>query len=338
MQALVWEGAWQMPLQDIDAPEPGPEDVIVAVEAAGICGSDVHGYTGSTGRRFSGIVMGHEFAGQIKALGSAVTEHRIGGRVIVHPILTCGECIQCLAGRPNICMKRKLIGIHQHGAYSEAVLVPQSQLYPLPDHLTYEQGAFAEPLGIALHAVNNTPFNPTDTIVIVGAGPIGLLTMLAARRKGVARIIVTDRIASRLERAKQLGADEVINVAEQDAVARVCELTQGAGADAAIEAVGITATVQQALALTRTAGHITWIGNAQPEVAINMQDVVGREITIRGTYGFYQEFGEAINALATGEIDVRPLIDRVAPLAEGPDIFRSLADGSLDAVKVILHP
>lgn len=338
MQALVWEGAWQMPLQDIDAPEPGPEDVIVAVEAAGICGSDVHGYTGSTGRRFSGIVMGHEFAGQIKALGSAVTEHRIGDRVIVHPILTCGECIQCLAGRPNICMKRKLIGIHQHGAYSEAVLVPQSQLYPLPDHLTYEQGAFAEPLGIALHAVNNTPFNPTDTIVIVGAGPIGLLAMLAARHKGVARIIVTDRIASRLARAQQLGADEVINVAEQDAVARVCELTQGAGADAAIEAVGITATVQQALALTRTAGHITWIGNAQPEVAINMQDVVGREITIRGTYGFYQEFGEAINALATGEIDVRPLIDRVAPLAEGPDIFRSLADGSLDAVKVILHP
>jgi len=338
MQALVWEGAWQMPLQDIDASEPGPEDVIVAVEAAGICGSDVHGYTGSTGRRFSGIVMGHEFAGQIKAVGSAVTEHHIGDRVIVHPILTCGECIQCLAGRPNICMKRKLIGIHQHGAYAESVLVPQSQLYPLPDHLTYEQGAFAEPLGIALHAVNNTPFNPTDTIVIVGAGPIGLLTMLAARRKGVARIIVTDRIASRLARAKQLGADEVINVAEQDAVARVRELTQGAGADASIEAVGATATVQQALALTRTAGHITWIGNAQPEVAINMQDVVGREITIRGTYGFYKEFGEAINALATGEIDVRPLIDRIATLAEGPDIFRSLADGSLDAVKVILHP
>jgi L-iditol 2-dehydrogenase len=162
--------------------------------------------------------------------------------------------------------------------------------------------------------------------------------MLAARRKGAKQIILTDRIASRLARAKQLGADEVINVAEQDALARVRELTQGAGADAAIEAVGITATVQQALAVTRTAGHITWIGNAQPEVAINMQDVVGREITIRGTYGFYQEFGEAINALATGEIDVRPLIDRIATLEEGPELFRSLADGSLDAVKVILHP
>lgn len=327
-----------MPLQDIDAPEPGSEDVIVAVEAAGICGSDVHGYTGSTGRRFKGIAMGHEFSGQIQAVGAGVTAHKVGDRVIVHPILTCGECAQCLAGRPNICVKRQLIGIHQHGAYAESVRVPQGQIYHLPDHLTYEQGAFAEPLGIAMHAVKKTPFTPTDTVVIVGSGPIGLLTLLAAKRKGAGQIIVTDRVASRLKRAKQLGADEVINVAEQDVVARVRELTQGAGADVAIEAVGITATVQQALAVTRTAGNITWIGNAQPEVSLNMQDVVGREITIRGVYGFYEEFGEAINALASGEIDVRPLIDRVASLEEGPEIFHDLAEGTLDAVKVILHP
>jgi L-iditol 2-dehydrogenase len=267
-----------------------------------------------------------------------VTDYKVGDRVIVNPILICGECAQCRAGRPNICEKRRLIGIHQNGAYAEAVSVPQSQLYRLPEHLTWEQGAFAEPMGISLHAVANTPFTPDDTVLIVGAGPIGLLTLLAARRKGAKRIIMTDRVSARLARAQQLGADVVINVAEEDAIARIKDLTNGAGVDAAIEAVGATLSVQQALAAVRTAGHITWIGNAQREVSLNMQDVVGREITIRGVYGFYREFGEAIEALASGEIDVKPLIDRIAPLSEGPELFREMAEGRLDAVKVILHP
>jgi L-iditol 2-dehydrogenase len=338
MKALVYEGAWQMPLREIDAPMPGPEDVVVAVRAVGVCGSDVHGFTGSTGRRYPGIVMGHEFTGVISAVGERVTDHHVGERVVVHPLLTCGMCELCLAGRPNVCLNRTMIGMHQHGAYAEAVSVPQRQLHRLPEALSWEHGALVEPLAVALHAVNNTPLNLMEHVVVVGAGPIGLLVLLAARLKGAGTIIVTDRSPHRLDLARQLGANLVVNVAEQDAVAAVHAATGGVGAHAAIEAVGITPTVQQALAVTRIGGHVTWIGNSAPEVTLNMQHVVTREITIRGVYGFNAEFAQALELLASGRINVAPLIERIAPLAEGPQLVHDLAKGALETVKVVLTP
>ena len=327
-----------MPLREVEPPAPGPDDVVVAVRAAGVCGSDVHGFTGSTGRRTPGIVMGHEFAGTIASTGTAVQGYAPGDRVVVQPLTTCGACEMCLAGRPNVCRNRTLIGMHTHGAYAEAVRVPQRQLYRLPEGLSWEQGSLVEPLSVALHAANLTPLSLMDTVVIVGAGTIGLLALLAARLKGAGTIIVTDRIAHRLDLARQLGADIVVNAAERDPVAVVQDATNGAGAHAAIEAVGISATVQQALAVTRIGGHVTWIGNSAPEVTLNMQQVVTREITIRGTYGFNQEFAQAIDALHSGRIDATPLIERVAPLEDGPQIVHDLAKGTLDLAKVVLTP
>jgi L-iditol 2-dehydrogenase len=327
-----------MPLRDIDRPAAGADDVIVAVQAAGVCGSDVHGFTGRTGRRTPGIVMGHEFTGIITSTGTNVKHYAAGDRVVVQPLTTCGTCPMCRAGQPNICFNRTLIGMHTHGAYAEAVRVPQGQLYRLPDNVGWEQGALVEPLSVALHAVNRTPISLMDTVVVVGAGTIGLLAILAARMKGAGRIIVTDLSPHRLELAQTLGADITVNIAERDPIAAVKEVTEGTGADAAIEAVGISATVQQALAVTRIGGHITWIGNSAPEVTLNMQDVVTREITIGGTYGFNQEFRLAIEALRLGRIDVAPLIERVAPLDDGPQLVNDLAAGTLDAAKVILKP
>jgi L-iditol 2-dehydrogenase len=338
MRALMYEGPWQMPLRNIEAPVPAPDEVVVAVRAVGICGSDVHGFTGSTGRRTPGIVMGHEFAGSIASTGASVEGVQTGDRVIVQPLMTCGTCEMCMDGRPNVCVNRTLIGMHAHGAYADAVRVPQRQLYRLPDSLTWEQGAMVEPLSVALHAVNRTPMDLMDTVVIVGAGTIGLLTVLAARFKGAGTIIVTDMSEHRLALAKQLGADLAINIATADPVAAVKDATGGKGADAAIEAVGITPTVQQALAATRIGGNITWIGNSAPEVTLNMQEVVTREITIRGTYGFGEEFGRVIAALEQGRIDVQPLIERVAPLEEGPNLIHDLAKGTLDVAKVVLTP
>src|SRR4051812_3403417 len=212
MRALVYEGAWQMPLRQIDPPVPEMDDVIVSVRAAGVCGSDVHGFTGSTGRRTPGIVMGHEFSGVVTSLGTNVKEHAVGDRVVVQPLMTCGVCVMCRAGRRNVCLNRTLIGMTTHGAYAEAVRVPQEQLYRLPDNLSWEQGSLVEPLSVALHAVNLTPWNLMDTVVVVGAGTIGLLVLLAARLKGAGRIIVTDRSPHRLDLAQQLGADLVVNV------------------------------------------------------------------------------------------------------------------------------
>lgn len=338
MRALVYEGAWQMPLRQIADPQPGPGEVIVAVEAAGVCGSDVHGFTGTTGRRKPPLVMGHEFSGTVAAVGEGVTGHAPGDRVVVQPLLTCGVCDNCRAGLPNICLNRRGIGMNVDGAYADAVRVPQQLLYPLPDELDWEQGAMVEPLAVALRAANLTPIALGDTVVVIGAGPIGLLAMLTARLKGAGTVIVTDLSPHRLAMAERLGADLAINPKEADAVALVRGRTGGAGAHATIEAVGVGPTVEQSLALVRTGGHVTWIGNSQPRVELNMQEVVTRELTIRGTYGFAEEFPRAIETLRAGRIDVAPLIERVAPLEEGPDLVHDLAEGSLDAVKVILKP
>ncbi len=339
MRALVYDGPWQMPLREIEPPAPGPGEVIVAVRAVGVCGSDIHGYTGSTGRRFPGIAMGHEFAGTINAVGPDVAGWQVGDAVIVDPILTCGACEMCQAGRANICLNRTMIGMHQHGAYAEAVRAPARQLHRKPAALPWEQAALVEPLAVALHAVNQTPFRVGESLAIIGAGPIGLLALLVARLRGAGTLAVTDRSPHRLALARQLGADLAIDVAEQEPVAAMQAATGGRGAHAAIEAVGITPTVQQAQAVVRPGGHVTWIGNAAPEVTVPMQQVVTREITVRGVYAFTsEEFAQAIELLAAGRLQVAPLIERIAPLDAGPQLIHDLAKGRLDAVKVVLQP
>ena len=339
MKALVFEGPWQMPLRQVDAPEPGPEDVIVDVQAVGVCGSDVHGYMGLTGRRIPPVVMGHEFGGVVAAVGERVTRARTGDRVVVQPLITCGQCANCRAGLPNICLNRKGLGMMStNGAMAEAVRVPQQLLYPMPEGMAWEQAALVEPLAVALRAVNLTPLTLMGTVAVIGAGTIGLLVVLAARLRGAGTILVTDLSLHRLELARQLGADRVVNVTDEDPVDVVKALTDGQGTQAVIEAVGIEASVKQSLALVRTGGHITWIGNSQPEVAVNMQQVVTRELTIRGTYGFAEEFGRAIQAIHSGRVDVTPLIERVAPLEDGPQLMHDLAKGTLDAAKVVLKP
>jgi L-iditol 2-dehydrogenase len=336
MKALVYEGPWQMPLRQMELPTPGPDEALVSVQRVGICGSDVHGFMGTTGRRKPPIVMGHEFSGIISATGEAVTAYQTGQRVVVQPLLTCGACANCQAGLFNICLNRGGLGISINGAFAESVAVPQKMLYPLPDSMSWEQGALVEPLAVALHAVNLTPLKLMETVVIIGAGTIGLLTLLAARLKGAGQIIIVDLNRHRLALAQQLGADVPVNPAEQDPLAVVRAYTGDIGAPAVIEAVGIGATVQQALALVRPGGHITWIGNSHPEVSLNMQQVVTREVTVRGVYGFNQEFADSIEAIRSGRIEVRPLIEKIAPLEDGPQLIHSLASGQLDAAKVLL--
>ncbi|MFL5802249.1 MAG: zinc-binding dehydrogenase [Roseiflexaceae bacterium] len=339
MRALVYEGPWQMPLRQIEPPAPGPTDVVVAVQAVGVCGSDVHGFMGTTGRRKPPIVMGHEFSGVIRAVGEQVAGHRAGERVVVHPLQTCGSCPACRAGRPNICVNRKGLGISMDGAYAESVRVPQQMLYALPDAMSWEQGALVEPLAVAMHAVNLTPIALMDTLVIIGAGTIGLLALVCARRRGAGTIIMTDRSPHRLATAQRLGADVVVNIAEQDPLALVQAHTGGLGAHAVIEAVGATPAVKQSLAVVCNGGHVTWIGNSQPEVEINMQQIVTRELTVRGAYCFDEEFGRSIELIRRSDtFDITQLIEVVAPLDEGPQLVHDLAKGSLEAVKVILKP
>lgn len=338
MRALVFVGAGEMALQERPDPQPAAGEVVVAVRAAGICGSDVHGYMGSTGRRRPGIVMGHEAAGDVIEVGPGVTSVRAGDRVALRSILACGVCDRCRRGQPNICTDRRGLGMQFDGAYADRILVPEALLLPLPDTLSYADGALIEPLAVAMHAVNRTPFDLMDFVVVIGAGAIGLLTLLAARLRGAGSIVVTDRNDHRLEVAQSLGADLTINVDVADPVTIVRNATGGRGADAVFEAVGISPTVAQSLAAARSGGQVTWIGNSLPTVELSMQELVTRELTLRGAYAFNDEFEQAADAIAAGWIDVRRLVERTAPLDQGPDLFRQLGSAELDAVKVVLTP
>ena len=338
MRALVYDGPEQLHLEERPEPSPGPAEVVVAVRASGICGSDVHGYLGTTGRRRPGVVMGHEAAGVVTAIGSRVRTVAPGARVALRSILPCGACDPCRHGRPNVCLNRRGLGMHLDGAYADAVVLPESALLALPDDLPFEQAALIEPLAVAMHAVDITPLALMDDVVIVGAGTIGLLTLTAARLRGAGRIFITDRSTHRLEVARALGADATIDVGAVDPVEVVLDATGGRGVDVVWEAVGSTPTVGQSLAVARLGGNVTWIGNSDPQVEVGMQELVTKELTVRGAYGFIDEFDRAAAALAGGRVDVRPLIERVAPLDEAIELFAALAHGRLDAVKVVLTP
>jgi L-iditol 2-dehydrogenase len=338
MRSLVFVGPGEMTLQERPDPRPGAGEVVVAVRAAGICGSDVHGYLGITGRRRPGVVMGHEASGDVLEVGVDVTSVRPGDRVGLRSILPCGACDRCRRGESNVCPNRRGLGMQFDGAYADRILLPETMLLPLPDTLTYADGALIEPLAVAMHAVNRTPFDLMDFVVVIGAGAIGLLTLLAARLRGAGSIVVTDRNEHRLAMARSLGADYAVNVDVDDPVALVRNVTGGRGADAVFEAVGIGATVAQSLATARSGGQVTWIGNSLPTVEVSMQDLVTRELTLRGAYTFNEEFEQAANAIAAGLIDVRQLVELTAPLDQAVEMFRQLGAAELDAVKVILAP
>ena len=328
MRALVYQAPWKMTLEQVPAPVAGPGEVVVDVKAVGICGSDVHGYTGSTGRRIPPMIMGHELSGVISATGAGVTAAKRGDEVVVTPIFPFNGIGQ-----------RKVIGVFDTpGGYAEQVVVHESMLLPKPAHLSWRQAAMCEPLSVVLHAINRTPIPLMGTVAIVGAGSIGLLTMMAARLAGAGKIIMTDLIAHRLEMAEELGADVTINVKEKDPVKTILDLTGGRGVDVTLEAVGLAETVQQAHKITRNGGHVTWIGNNAKMIDLDMQEVVARELTVRGTYGFSSEFPLALDAIASGRINVEPLMEAVAPLEDGPRWIDELAKGKTEMVKVILEP
>jgi len=325
-----------MTLEEVPDPVPGPGEVLVSVRAVGICGSDVHGFIGKTGRRKPPMVMGHEATGVVAQVGAGVTHFKPGERVVLNPILSCDVCRNCRAGRPNICLDRHVLGVDLPGAYADYVRLAERMLWPMPDELSFAAGALVEPLAVALHAVNLTPIRLMDTVAIVGAGTIGLLTLMAAKLAGAGTVIVTDKSVHRLDVAKRLGADVTINVDKQEPLPIVQSLTRGTGADAVIEAVGFSATVQQAMSLVRPGGHATWIGNSQPNIEMNMQSVVTREVTVQGAYAFHDEFPQSIDAIASGRVNPLPLIEEtVGTLQETLAAIRDLAEGKKDSVKVV---
>jgi L-iditol 2-dehydrogenase len=343
MKAMLLSEYQKLDIVDMPTPEIGPEDLLVQVKACGICGSDIHGWDGSSGRRIPPLVMGHEAAGIVSQLGELVQGFQVGDRVTFDSTVSCGRCPSCRKGSINLCENRQVLGVscnefRRHGAFAEYVSVPQNICYPLPPDLPFEHAALIEAVSIAVHAANRTPIKLGDTALVVGSGMIGLLVVQAIRLRGCSRVIAVDLEDSKLQIAKSLGADEVLNARNCDVIAEVKRLTQGRGADASLEVVGATPTVRTAIEATRRGGSITLVGNLAPQVELPLQAVVTRELSIYGSCASNGEYPECIEYLRQGAIRVEPLITAMATLDEGPEWFARLYQGEPGAMKVVLQP
>ena len=343
MKALLLTEPSELSVAEVDDPDVGPKDVLVRVEACGICGSDVHGYDGSSGRRIPPLVMGHEAAGVVESVGADVTDFAAGDRVTFDSTVFCGECFFCRRGDVNLCDHRMVLGVscgdyRRHGAFAEFVSVPARICYKLPDGLPFEHAAMIEAVSVAVHAANRTPIALGDTVVVVGSGMIGLLAVQAVRLAGAGTVIAVDLDAGRLETAKQLGADHTLKADAVDVPAEVKKLTGGRGADAALEVVGATATVRTAIESVRKGGSVTLVGNLAPNIELPLQSVVTREISVFGTCASSGEYPACIDLLTRGAIRVEPLITAKAPLERGAEWFGRLHGGEKGAMKVILQP
>jgi L-iditol 2-dehydrogenase len=343
MRALVLEAYNRFVYREMPEPTIGPADVLVQVKACGICGSDVHGMDGSTGRRIPPLVMGHEASGVIARVGETVTEWKPGDRVTFDSTIYCGACYFCRQGRVNLCDNRRVLGVscdeyRQHGAFAEYVVVPPHILYRLPENLSFPHAALTESLSIAFHAVGRTPVNLNDTALVVGTGMIGLLVVQTLRAAGCGRIIAVDLDAQRLALAQELGADVGLKSDAVDAVDEVLALTARRGVDAAFEVVGITPTLEIAMRCVRKGGALTLVGNLAPTADFLLQAAVTRELTLYGSCASSGEYPACLAMIARGAIEVDPLISAIAPLSEGAQWFQRLHEAEPGLMKVVLEP
>ncbi len=343
MKALTLSATKHFTFGDVPPPPCAADEVLIAVKACGICGSDVHGMDGSSGRRIPPIIMGHEAAGVVAETGAAVTGWKAGDRVTFDSMIFCGKCAFCQSGRTNLCENRMVMGVscdgyRRNGAFAEYVNLPARLLIPIPEAVSFEQAAFVEPVSVALHAVNRVPVKKGDTAVVVGAGMIGLLVLQALRLAGAEKVFCVDLDPKRLEIARDLGADACFCPKDGDVVKPILEATGGAGVDVAMEVVGITPTIQSAVECLRLGGSLGCVGNIAKTVEFPLQLIVTREISVFGTCGANGESPEALQRIAEGSIRVEPLISAVAPLEEGGAWFSRLYDAKEDLMKVILKP
>jgi L-iditol 2-dehydrogenase len=343
MKALLLTDYMHLTLTDMAAPAIGPQDVLIRVRSCGICGSDVHGMDGSTGRRIPPLVMGHEAAGSIAEVGRDVSQWKAGDRVTFDSTVSCGECAFCRTGDINLCDNRQVLGVscgdyRRHGAFAEYVAVPARILYRLPESLSFDHAAMIEAVSVAVHAVHLTPFTAGDTAVVVGCGMIGQLTIQAAKAAGFAQVVGVDVDDARLAVAQSAGADAVLNSRTGDVAAEIRALTNGRGADAVLEAVGMTAPIQTAISAVRKGGTVTLIGNFSGQIDLPLQQVVTRQIRLQGSCASAGEYPKCIELMASRRIRVDDLISAYTPLEEAASWFDRLYRREPNLMKVIVRP
>jgi L-iditol 2-dehydrogenase len=334
MRTAVLVEPGEFELRDRTRPEPGPGEVLVAIRNVGICGSDIHYYEhGRIGDYVveNPIVLGHESAGEVVEVGSATTGISPGDRVALEPGVPCRRCSHCKQGRYHLCESVEFMATPPHdGAFAEFVTWPADFCYPLPDSVSTVEGALCEPLSVGLHATHRGGVGPGDTVLVAGAGPVGLLAAAAARAAGATDVLITDIVPSKLEFARQRGVDSTINVAETDLGAAVETYTDGSGVDIVIECSGAESSIGSTLDVVRRGGTVVLVGlPAEAEIPLNVLDVIDNELDVHGSFRYHNTYSTAIDLLADGTVDAAEIVDFEAQLSEIGAAFDRVIDPSV---------
>jgi L-idonate 5-dehydrogenase len=335
MRAVVAYAAKDLRIEEVATPEVGPYEVLMRVGFGGICGSDLHYFNhGGFGavRLREPMILGHEVAATVEEVGAAVTRVKPGDRAAVSPSLPCNACKYCLMGRQNQCVDMRFYGSamrmpHIHGAFREALVCPEEQVYRISDGTSLEMAALAEPLAVCVHAVRQSGELVGRRVLVTGCGPIGALVMLAARRAGALEIVVTDLTDATLQFAQKIGADRTVNTSsDPDALA---SYAQNKGYfDAAFEASGAASALRKCIETVRPGGVIVQLGLGGGDTSVPLQMVTAKELQLRGSFRFHEEFGVAVDYIDKGMIDVKPLISATLPFTQARDAFELANDRS----------
>jgi L-iditol 2-dehydrogenase len=323
MKALMMREYKKLSYEDVERPTPKKGEVLIRLKACSVCGSDVHGFDGSTGRRRPPVIMGHEASGVIIECAEGVKNHKVGDRITFDSTVYCNECKMCKAGKVNLCARRQVLGVsceeyNRSGCFAEYIALPEYILYDIPANVTYVQAAMIEPLSVAYHAATRTSINKGDAVVLYGIGTIGLLTLQVVRSFGASQIIAVDIDDSRLELAKRNGATEVVNSRDPGALDKVLALTKNhEGTDVAIDATGIDLTANMAIKSVHLDGRVILIGNVAPKIDFPLQYVVTHQISLFGSCASAGEYPQCLELIASGKVEVDSMISKVLPLEEG---------------------
>ena len=320
-------------LEEVPEPVLDKDSVLIRVRAMGVCGSDLHIYNGDRVVPYPHI-LGHEFAGDIVQVGAKASHLQIGQRVTAEPNYWCGKCVYCQSGHRNLCVSRVPLGVDIDGAQAEYVQVPAQYIWSLPDSVSYTQGALVEPLTVSLHCVRKSRAQVGDTVAIMGCGSIGLLALLCAKAAGC-RVVAVDVVPDKLEFARKLGADEIVNSREADPVNVVKQMTGGLGPDVVLETAGVPPVPDQAVAMVKSGGRVMFVGLTTKPAQFAPITVVRREVEISGSYIYHAgEFGQSIHLISSGQINVLSVVGLTADLAGAQDVYEQLLAGK--AVKGLI--
>jgi len=340
MKAAVLHGIRNIRLEDVPKPEISSDEVLIKVKDVGICGTDIHFYRGEWKVK-TPLIPGHEFSGTIAEVGANVKDLEVGDRVVAEPNIVCGSCYFCRMSERNFfCEKLKAVGVDVDGAFADYVKTKKENVYKFPENLSFEEAALIEPLACCIRGLDNTKIKVGDTVAIIGAGPIGLLLLQLVKMTGALKVIQTDLKEERLDLARELGADYVVNVQEENPVKKIKELTGGYGVDVAIEAVGSPEAINQAMQATRKGGHLNIFGVSPQNAVWKVKpfDLYSKELTITTSYRSPFTFQRAVKIASYGKVKLKPLISHIFSLSEINHAFEILDKKLEKTVKVLIKP